>query len=149
MKNSFKRLVLILMAGALMGSSILPVMANDEKPKDRFENMVKELKLSPEQVEQFKKLKQENKYKETRKANQQKIMDLRKKIVDAYAQEPVDKAKVENYKKEIAVLMKEGVDQHEAHLAKLRGILTPEQFKKLHELREKHLKKMMKSDRDY
>jgi Spy/CpxP family protein refolding chaperone len=63
--------------------------------------MVKELNLSPEQVEQFKQLRKDNDPKGKREANQKQMMELRKKIVDEYALESFDKAKIETYKKQI------------------------------------------------
>jgi len=149
MKNKIRFSVLMLMVGILVWSTTMPAMAKEDRPKERFENMVKELQLSPEQVEQFKKLRQENNFKEKRAANQKQMMELRKKIVDEYAQENFDKAKIENYKKQILDLMKQGIDAHTQRLEKMRGILTPEQFKKFQEMREKQFKKMKKPDHDY
>jgi Spy/CpxP family protein refolding chaperone len=131
-----------------MWSTTVPAMAKDNKPHERFDNMVKELNLSPEQVEQFKQLRKDNDPKGKREANQKQMMELRKKIVDEYALESFDKAKIETYKKQILDLMKQGIDDHTARLEKMRGILTPEQFKKLHELREKQFKKGMRPDRE-
>jgi Spy/CpxP family protein refolding chaperone len=148
MKNRIKFGVLMLMAGVLMWSTTVPAMAKDDRPKERFENMVKELQLSPEQVEQFKKLRQENNFKEKRAANQKQMMELRKKIVDEYALQNFDKAKIETYKKQILDLMKQGIEDHTARLEKMRGILTPEQFKKFQELKEKQFKKGMRPDRE-
>ncbi len=146
MKNRFRGLVLILMAGVLLCSTTIPAIAKEDRPKERFENMVKELQLSPEQVEQFKKLRQESNFKEKKEANHKQMMELRKKIVDEYALQNYDKAKIESYKKQILDLMRQGIDGHTARLEKMRGILTPEQFKKFHDLREKQFKKMMKRD---
>jgi Spy/CpxP family protein refolding chaperone len=146
MENKIKFLVLMLMAGVLLWSTTVPAMAKDNKPRERFDNMVKELNLSPEQVEQFKQLRKDNDPKGKREANQKQMRELRKKIVDEYASPNFDKAKIENYKKQILDLMKQGIDAHAQRLEKMRGILTPEQFKKLHELREKQFKKMMKRD---
>jgi len=148
MQNKVKFLVLMLMAGVLLWSTTVPAMAKEDKPKERFENMAKELQLSPEQMDQFKKLRQENNFKEKRAANQKQMMELRKKIVDEYALENFDKIKIENYKKQMLDLMKQGIDDHTARLEKMRVILTPEQFKKLHELREKQFKKGTRPDRE-
>ncbi len=138
MKN---KLIIMLVAAIIVTSFFaVPSMA---EPKQHFENMVKELNLTPEQAKQLKALREGREVKETHKANREKMMSLRKKVVDEFANENYDKSKIDDYNAQILALMKEGINDHTNHMMKLRSILTPEQFKKFHELREKQFKKMM------
>ena len=94
---------------------------------ERFEAMVKELNLTPEQQLQIASLK--NKEKESGVDLMQKMKDCRMRLSQELDKGSIDKAKVYSNIAEMKELIGKRIEQRVDRIIALKEILTPEQFK--------------------
>ncbi|MEI6437155.1 MAG: Spy/CpxP family protein refolding chaperone [Candidatus Omnitrophota bacterium] len=139
---------LILLAGLLAASPVLAQGAAPDKPatqehkgdhKDRaamMEKTLQELGLTPEQKEKMAALRSGGEGKQ--KAAFQSIKAKKDELKALLDGPNPDEAKAKALAGEISALESTMMQARIDHIIKLRQILTPEQFKKLEEIRQKH-----------
>ena len=103
---------------------------------NRSEDFTKTLNLTPEQQAQIK---------QQRGANKEKVMQLRQQLrakrselKEELDKPSVDMNKINSIVAETKTLMAEQLDLRVKGILAMKQVLTPEQFKKLHERREKN-----------
>jgi Spy/CpxP family protein refolding chaperone len=102
-----------------------------EGGQGRFGNIVKELKLSPEQQQQI--VEQRKKEREQAQQIREKLKATRDELSRQLDKENPDKAKVYSLVSEMKELIGKRIEQKVDRILSLREILTPEQFRKLNE----------------
>ncbi|MFH1379136.1 MAG: Spy/CpxP family protein refolding chaperone [bacterium] len=119
-----------------------PYGGNERKKDGMREKFIKKLDLSPEQQEQMKK--QREAHRAQRKEINRKMKDLQDQLKTELNKEQVNSARVDGIASEMKGLQSSLVDQRIEAVLSMKNILTPEQYKKMQELKEK--KKQGKKD---
>jgi Spy/CpxP family protein refolding chaperone len=101
-----------------------------------------ELKLTPDQEEKLQAMRESSKRELFSMRNDLKttVWDIQ----DEFKKDTVDKAKINSLTDKMADIEKKLIKTRTEHMFKVKEILTPEQFKKLINLLEKHKGKMQK-----
>ncbi len=97
--------------------------------KDKFDSVIKELNLTPEQQQKI--ADQRTQEKEQAQAIQQKLAATRSRLHQELEQASPDKAKVYSLLGEMKELTGKRMEQRVERIFSLKEILTPEQFKTL------------------
>jgi len=93
------------------------------------EDLIGELGLSPQQVEQIKKHRGEDRLKS--KVLREKLAVKTSELKEELDKKKIDKKKINNLLAEIEGMMGQQMEQHVEKIISIREILTPEQYEKL------------------
>ncbi len=108
----------------------------ERKRRPQIEEVIKELKLTPEQQAQI--TRQRAQEKAQSEQLRQKIQDIRARITQELDKPATDKAKVKALVTQMSGLIAQRVEQRIMGIVALKEILTPEQFKMLNEKTKGH-----------
>jgi len=97
--------------------------------KEMGEKIAKELGLTADQKTRLKGLREE--MRDARKNNFDKIKAMREKSREELLKASPDKSALYGYAREMGELHREMAEKETDHMLKVKGILTPDQFKKL------------------
>lgn len=118
-----------------------PPHGDGEMPGEReFGKHLKELDLTAEQTAKINAQRKEQK--SAMKSIRESLMAKRNELRDELDKEKTDKAKIESITSELKRLEAQRIDQKVNGILQIKATLTPEQFKKLGSMREKHRGKM-------
>ena len=144
-----------LMIAALFMLAVLPFTYAAERPGTDGDDgigpgmalggvfkVIDELKLTPQQEEKLQAMRDSSKREMFSLRNELKttVWDIQ----DEFKKDAVDKAKINRLTDKMADIEKRLIKTRTEHMFKLKEILTPEQFKKMISLLEKHKGKIMK-----
>ncbi len=107
---------------------------------DRMEKLVSELGLTDEQRDSLKADMEKNR--ERAMAMREEIKAKREELRAELDKAEVDRGKVDGIVDNLTNLYKEGMDQRVESILSMKQILTPEQFQKLQQKKEEHMKNM-------
>lgn len=109
-------------------------------------NIIKKLDLTKDKADEVKKMMQEQQ--KSDKEARQKIQKIRIKIESELDKETPNQVILNSYLQDISTIRTKMMTQHINQYIKLKSILTPDQQKKLMELRAKQFKKWEKNPKD-
>ena len=121
---------------AVSGHGVKPMHKWHEMKEKRTQKIYAQLNLTDEQKKQLEDNKQKNR--EQKKALFKQMKSSKETLVQEFMKPDLDMNKINAIHAQIKALQAQMADNRMGSILAVRKILTPEQFKKFHELTEKH-----------
>jgi Spy/CpxP family protein refolding chaperone len=131
-------IILVFTSAALAQLPDSDQVAREKDREARFNEIVKELNLTPEQKQAMTQQRSEERSRSGEL--RQKIRSLRDQITKELDKEVSDKAALDLLVGQLKELTAQRIEHQIGEIIALKQILTPDQFKKLNEMREKDKK---------